>query len=107
MITEQEIHDAVDFLVNKAPRKMADAKKKKAITEGVVKSIKAEEFLRAKGTVANREAEALCSDNYKNAMNEYAEAVRVEELIKRYIDAAQYKIEVWRTEQATRRNTKL
>lgn len=106
-IANEDIHKAIDFLSYKAPEKMADAKERRIIAEGFVKSLYSELFLNAEGNNEERKAKALNDEGYKNALKSLAAASREEELTKRQIDANNMQIEVWRTNAADRRATKI
>lgn len=106
-ITDEDIHKVIDYLAYKAPDLYANAKEIRVLTESLVKSIKSEIFLKETGTVAEREAEALSNEIYKNAIKDYATAIKNEELIKLRISAANMKIEIWRTLSSNRRAMKV
>jgi hypothetical protein len=81
----------------------AVAKARYKTLEQYGKTVKAFGFLDASGTVAEREAKALRSDEYKTFLKEYEEAVMDSERYanKRATEAGVR--EVWRSLQANRR----
>ena len=81
----------------------AKAKAKAKRLEQFGKTVRALEFLEATGTVAEREARALASENYKSHLDEYEKAILdSEHLINQRATAAGVR-EVWRSLQANRR----
>lgn len=102
-ITEQDMSSAVHFLRFEAPEKTSKAKEKKAIAEGYVKTLRAHLFLSSSGTVAEREAKALSSDDYKGALNKLSDAIRNLEFWERKCEAAKMTIDAWRTQEKNKR----
>lgn len=106
-ITEDEIHSAIDYLAYKAPQKFAEAKERRIICENMVKTVKSTIFLNEEGTVAEREAKALAGQEYIDASNAYATAVKEEELVRLRIAAANMKVSVWQSLGANQRAMKV
>jgi hypothetical protein len=103
MINEQRVEAAVEFIRDSAELLgglVAHCK----FVEYMAKVIKAELYKKATGTIQQRESEALDSPEYRQAIedieNAFAEKVALETKMK----AAEYTIEVWRSQNATARS---
>jgi hypothetical protein len=94
---------AVDFLLNKAPE-YAKAKAQRVYIEQYRKSLKAILFLGDGGkTIAEREAAAYAHSDYLVLLEGLKEAVEQEESLRWQMVAAEARIEVWRSQEATNR----
>jgi hypothetical protein len=94
---------AVDFLLNKAPE-YAKAKAQRVYIEQYRKSLKAILFLGDGGkTIAEREAAAYSHADYLVLLEGLKEAVEQEESLRWQMVAAEARIEVWRSQEATNR----
>lgn len=71
--------------------------------EHLLKVEKSVQFLEAEGPVAEREAKAMASDRYKALVDEFKQTVIDAETIGARRKTAELQIEVWRTQQANRR----
>jgi hypothetical protein len=99
-----------DAAVEKAMLDLADsdedaakAKAKAKAMEQFGKTIKAFGFLEAWGTVAEREAKSLTTEEYKNFIKDYEKAVMESERYANKRATAAGIREVWRSLQANRR----
>ena len=102
-------HDAVDFMVLHA-KKYAAAKALRIYTEEFRKSKKAILFARATGnTIADRENYAYAHPEYREVLKGLQEAVERAEALKWELVAAQARIDVWRSQEASkdRKSTRL
>jgi hypothetical protein len=94
---------AVDFLLNKAPE-YAKAKAQRVYIEQYRKSLKSILFLGDGGkTIAEREAAAYAHSDYLVLLEGLKEAVEQEESLRWQMVAAEARIEVWRSQEATNR----
>ena len=94
---------AVDFLLNKAPE-YAKAKAQRVYIEQYRKSLKSILFLGDGGkTIAEREAAAYSHADYLVLLEGLKEAVEQEESLRWQMVAAEARIEVWRSQEATNR----
>jgi hypothetical protein len=103
LITEEMVQTAFDWLNDNAA-KAAQAKSKRIRAEHMLKRAKAEAFLAASGTVAEREAIALCSPEYDEALDEECRAVQLDEWYRNQHNKCGAIIDGWRTESATNRS---
>ena len=71
--------------------------------EHVLKMAKALEYLEAEGPVAQRDAIALASDEYRGAVNNYENVVATKEIMANKRKRAELTIEVWRSLNAAHR----
>lgn len=81
----------------------AEAKGERVMLEESVKIARAEVFRKSTGTVAEREAAAIASTEYRIAVDGLSAAVEQEEKHKRALITAEAAIEVWRSLSANRR----
>ena len=99
---------AVDFMVANS-KDYAVAEANKVYMEELRKTIKAEEMKAAENrsseykTAAMQEREAYASPRYKQHLEALQEAVRVREEYRWMLIAAQARIEVWRSQEASNR----
>lgn len=95
---------AVDFILNNAS-KYAKAKSERIYIEQFIKSKKAILFRESpeKG-VAERENWAYAHPEYRELLKGLQAAVETEETLRWQIVAAQARIEIWRSQEATNRN---
>lgn len=102
MITDDQVEKALEYLRDTATR-LAEAKSYRVWLEEKTKIIRAHSFLGAEGTVAEREALSRTDEEYGRALDDLREAVHMETLIRARRDAAEAKIEAWRTMESSRR----
>ena len=97
---------AVDFMVAHS-KEYAVAEANKVYMEEMRKTIKAEEMKAAElldyKTAAMQEREAYASERYKTHLLALQEAVRKREELRWMLIAAQARIEVWRSQEASNR----
>jgi len=98
---------AVDFMVAKAGE-YAQAEANKIYMEEMRKTIKAEMMIEAEAlghkTAAMQEREAYASERYKHHLDVLRTAVEERERLRWMLIAAQARIEVWRSQNASNRN---
>ena len=102
LITDQMVHAAFDWLEENTDR-AAHAKAMRVKAEYATKRARAQAFLDAEGTVAEREARAFMSDSVKDAMLAEVEAVEADEKMRGRRDKCSVIIDAWRTEQSNLR----
>ena len=95
---------AVDYILANAS-KFAQAKANRVFIEGFLKSKKALLMSQSKAEAANaREQDAYSSPEYVELLQGLKEAVETEEKLKWELVAAQLRVDVWRSEEASNRN---
>lgn len=104
IVTDQDVHDALDMLVHKLPAKLAAAEGALVVAEHHLKGVKAVCMSASeKKTVAERENDALTHEAYKKAVDQLVDATTKREMLRAQRAGYEYQIEVWRTEQSNRR----
>ena len=97
---------AVDYMIANS-KKYAEAEANKVYMEEMRKTVKAEEMKEAEldghKTAAIQEREAYASPRYKRHLLALQEAVREREELRWMLIAAQARIEVWRSQEASNR----
>ena len=102
LVSDRRVEQAMTYLAE-TDEDAAKAKAKAKAMEQFGKTVKAFGFLEAEGTVAEREAKSLTTEEYKKYLNGYEKSVMESE---RYANkrASEAGIrEVWRSLQANRR----
>ena len=98
---------AVDYMVAKAGE-YAQAEANKVYMEEMRKTIKAEQMIQAESlghkTAAMQEREAYASEKYIRHLELLRTAVEEREKLRWMLIAAQARIEVWRSQNASNRN---
>ncbi len=101
---------AVDYMIAKAAE-YAEAEAQKIYMEELRKTIKAEQMQAAEmrnkseyKTAAMQEREAYASKPYKEHLEALKQAVEKREKLRWMLIAAQARIEVWRSQEASNRN---
>lgn len=109
MSKEEKLIDpqaAVDYMIANS-KKYAEAEANKVYMEEMRKTIKAEEMRNSEidghKTAAMQEREAYASPRYKNHLQALKEAVKEREELRWMLIAAQARIEVWRSQEASNR----
>jgi hypothetical protein len=103
MIKEEDIDRALAYLRDNA-EKDAQARANRLYMQEWIKVVKAQQqSMSAASSVAASEIEAMCSESYKVALDAYKTSIEMDEKARFLREAASAKIEVFRTEQATRR----
>ncbi len=97
---------AVDFMIAKS-KAYAHAEGNKTYMEELRKTIKAEQMIVAENmghkTAAMQEREAYASTKYRDHLKALQQAVEVREELRWMLIAAQARIEVWRSQEASNR----
>lgn len=107
LVTDNELERALDWLRDNA-KEIGEAKRQAIITERMVRHIRALEMKKySELPVSAQEREALASDRYKQACYDEAVAAGKFEEMRALREAAQLKIEAWRSEQANYRSMKV
>jgi hypothetical protein len=105
--TEQDAEKAVKWLIDNAEQ-IAAARSERWKAEEMLKPTKALLMAQhADKPVNAQEREALSAPRYLEAIDRAAEAVRADELNRALVKAAEMKIEVWRSQQANLRATRV
>jgi len=102
-LTDEDIQRAFDFLRDSAP-KIAAARANKVRTEERRKIVWSHLRRSCKeGTQAERDAYAYAHENYEKHIEDMSVAVEAFELLRAQREAANAKIEAWRTSSANER----
>jgi len=99
IIRDETVHAAFDTLEAHA-QPAAAAKAMRERREDERKAAKARAFLKATGSVAEREAHALLSEGYQHASESYYAAVEADEEYRNVRSKCEAIIEAWRTCQS-------
>lgn len=102
MVSEEQVENALKYLAS-TDEQVAQLKGHMKAAEHLLKVGKAMAFLKADGNNAEREAAALTSDEYAGLVEELENAVADYETIHNKRERAVLTIEVWRSENASRR----
>jgi hypothetical protein len=102
-MNKHDPNDAVDYILKNAP-KFAKAKAERVYLEEYRKSLKAILMRRSvEKTIGAQEAEAYAHVEYQDLLDGLREAVEIEEKLRWDLIGAQARIDIYRTEQATKR----
>lgn len=94
---------AVEYIM-KHSAEFAKAKAERVYLENFLRSKKSILMATAKAsTISGSEAEAYAHPEYINVLEGLKEAVEAEEKLKWMLTAAQLKVEIWRSQEATNR----
>jgi len=93
---------AVNFLIENAP-KFAQAKANRVYIENFLRSKKSLLMNETEGTIAAKEAYAYAHPEYRELLEGLRAAVEAEETMKWQMTAAELRIEVWRSQEASNR----
>jgi len=102
LISDDLVEKAFDWLKDNAAQSAA-AKAARIRAEHNVKRVKAQKFLESEGSIAERDARAIASDEYAEAIDQECEAVERDEFHRNQRNKASAIIEAWRTEQSNYR----
>lgn len=105
IVKEEDVHEAVEFLVRSA-EDIGAATAAARLNEALVKVVLSEEMKKLDGSIAAREMEARTSKAYREALEDDAKAARALATAKALREAASARIEVWRSQNANFRATK-
>jgi hypothetical protein len=97
-------HEAIDYIIKNAGR-FANARAERVYIEEYRKSLKALLMQRSgQKVIAAQERDAYAHEEYAALLAGLREAVEVEEKLRWDLIAAQARIEVWRSQEATNRS---
>jgi hypothetical protein len=105
-MSERDINpnDAVDYILKNAP-KFAKAKAERVYIEEYRKSLKAILMKRSlENAIGAQEREAYAHQEYIELLEALKEATEVEEKLRWDMVAAQARIEIWRSQEASNRS---
>lgn len=102
LVEDYMMQAALEYLATNT-HAAAAAKAERVRAEHGVKQAKARAFMQAEGPVAQRDAEAIASDEYAEAVEREAQAVEQDEWHRNQRTKADAIIEAWRTENANKR----
>jgi hypothetical protein len=97
MISEQRVEMAVEFLRDTA-RDYGKARGHLAFCDANLRRVKALEMIGKDGSLGDREALAYASEAYKAAIEALENATADSETLRARRDAAEFTIEVWRSQ---------
>ena len=98
-IRDETVHTAFDTLESHA-QPAAAARAMRERREDESRAAKARAFLKASGSVAEREAHAVLSEDYQQARERYYAAVEADEEFRNVRSKCEAIIEAWRTVQS-------
>ena len=102
-MSDYDPHDAIDYIIKNAGR-FAKAKSERIYIEEYRKSLKAILMKQSgQSVIAAQEREAYAHEDYAALLAGLREAVETEEKLRWDLIAAQARIEVWRSQEATNR----
>ena len=94
---------AVEFII-KQSGVFAEAKANRTYIENYLRSAKSKLMMESTASsIAAKEMEAYATDHYISLLEGLKEAVEVEEKLRWQLIAAQARIEIWRSQEATNR----
>jgi len=100
---ERDPHDAVDYIIKNA-KEFAQAKANRIYLEEYRKSLKAILMKRSgESAIGAQERDAYAHPEYVELLSGLREAVEIEEKLRWDLIAAQARVEVWRSQEATNR----
>lgn len=103
MSKQRDPHDAVDYIIHNAST-FSKAKAQRVYLEEFRKTKKALLMAQSTETAANaREQYAYAHPEYQELLAGLREAIEIEEKLRWDLIAAQTRVEIWRSEEATAR----
>ena len=102
LISDERVEKALKYLAE-TDLPAAQAKARSKALEQYGKTVKAFGFLEASGTVAERESQALTSEQYGEYLDTYERAVQEDQHYANKRTTESGIVDVWRNEQANRR----
>ena len=102
MIKDCQVDDALKFMRDNAEELSAAMGQSKYL-DHKRKIVRSQIFLEYDGTVAEREAKAETSDEYRKVVDEILEAETLKSLLQTQFKRAEMTIELYRTESANQR----
>ena len=104
MSKEHDPHAAVDYIIKHA-KQFANAKAQRVFLEEFRKSKKALLMKQSiEGALGAQERDAYAHAEYVELLKGLRQAIEIEEKLRWDLIAAQARVDIWRTEQANRRN---
>lgn len=101
-IRDETVHAAFDMLESHA-QPAAAARAMRERREDERRAIKAKAYLKATGTVGDREAAAILTEEYQQACERFYAAVEADEEFRNQRSKCEAVIEAWRTVQSNYR----
>ena len=102
-MTDIDPNKAIDFMLVHAP-KLAKAKADRIYMEEFRKTIKARLMAScSEPSLGAQERDAYASDEYENHLHALQAAVEAEEVLRWQMIAAQARVDVWRSQEASNR----
>lgn len=102
MLEEDRVEKALHFLQQSATT-IGQARGHMVYCEGNLRRIKSLQMIGMEGSVADRETRAYASDEYRKALEDQENAIAEYETLRAHREAAQYFIDVWRTQQSSKK----
>lgn len=102
MIADDDAERASEYLRDNAKR-YGQMKGRMEYASGNLRRVKSLVMLDLEGGLGDRETKAYASDKYAEALQEHREAVEEYETERALREAAVYRIDVWRSQNAARR----
>ena len=100
---ETNPNKAVEFIYEQSAI-FAKAKAERTYIENYLRSAKSRLMMESNASsIAAKEMEAYATDDYIKLLEGLREAVEIEETLRWQLTAAQAKIEIWRSQEATNR----
>lgn len=100
MITDKQAYSAEAWIYDNIDN-IAQAKSDRVKAEETLKIVRSEIQLLTEGTMAHKEASALASPKYKQAVNNYADSVRTETQFNMKLKAAETRIMLFQSVNKT------
>jgi hypothetical protein len=101
-MTEIDPNKAIQFLIDNAP-KFAEAKATRVFIENYLRSVKSKLMGNEEGTLGAKEAYAYAHNDYIEQLTALRIATEEEERLKYMMSAAQLRVDVWKTNEYTKR----
>jgi hypothetical protein len=95
-------NQAIEYLIKNAA-KFAQAKANRVYIENFLRSKKSLLMAEQEGSIAAKEAYAYAHPEYRELLEGLRSAVEAEETLKWILTAADLRVQVWRTEEASNR----
>lgn len=99
---EIDPNKAISYIIEKAPE-YAQAKGERVFIENYLRTVKSRLMNQEEGTLGNKEAYAYAHTDYEVQLKALQVATEKEEHMKYMLLAAQARIEVWKTQEYSKR----
>ena len=99
---EIDPNKAIEYLRDNAP-KYAEAKANRVFIENYLRSVKSKLMGNEEGTLGAKEAYAYAHDEYVEKLNGLSAATEEEERLKFMLKAAELRVEIWKTQEYSKR----